>query len=100
MTDCRMIRMIKRGDAVISLAGRDSGCVMLVVSTDGEYALVCDGKKRPLEKPKRKKLRHLRRLSSMAYLSDTSDISDMTNRRLRRLLREYVEESTGNDIIK
>ncbi len=100
MTDCRMI---KRGDVVISLGGRDSGCVMFVASTDGEYALVCDGKKRPLEKPKRKKLRHLRRLSSMSYLSDKSDefdISDMTNRRLRRLLREYVEESTGNDIIK
>ena len=54
---------ISKSDIVISLAGRDQGKLFYVVSTEGEYALLADGKTRRLEHPKRKKLKHIRFVS-------------------------------------
>lgn len=51
---------ISKSDIVISLAGRDAGKLFYVVSTDGQYVLLADGKSRRLEAPKRKKLKHIR----------------------------------------
>lgn len=51
--------MFERGQVVISLAGRDCGHLLAVMSTDEAYAYVCDGKERPLDNPKRKNLRHI-----------------------------------------
>ena len=51
---------ISKSDIVISLAGRDAGKLFYVVSTEGEYVLLADGKSRRLEAPKRKKLKHIR----------------------------------------
>ena len=46
-------------DVVKSLAGRDSGKLFFVFETDGEYAVLTDGKTRKRETPKRKKMRHI-----------------------------------------
>ena len=51
---------IEKSDIVSSLNGRDAGKVFFVCETDGEYAMIADGKGRRLEKPKRKKAKHLR----------------------------------------
>ncbi len=52
---------IVTSDIVASLCGRDRGALMMVVGLDSEgYALLCDGRLRKIEKPKRKKLRHVR----------------------------------------
>lgn len=51
------------GRVVISLMGHDKGRWMAVVALEGaDFALVCDGETRTLEKPKRKRLKHLRAL--------------------------------------
>jgi len=51
---------VTRGLVVKSCAGRDKNYFQIVLSTCGKYAFVCDGKERPLEKPKKKNLLHLR----------------------------------------
>ena len=52
---------IVTSDIVASRCGRDRGALMMVVGLDSEgYALLCDGRLRKIEKPKRKKLRHVR----------------------------------------
>ena len=48
--------IIKKGSVVISTAGRDSGNPFLVTDCDDVYAYLCDGKIRPVEKPKKKKI--------------------------------------------
>lgn len=49
------------GRVVISKAGRDKDRVFVIVDIlDKEYVLLADGKLRPENKPKKKKLRHLR----------------------------------------
>ena len=55
---------IETGSALFPVNGRFAGRLMVAVRVLDGYADVCDGKKRRLEKPKRKKLCHLRLYSS------------------------------------
>ena len=50
------------GMVVESLAGRDKGYWLCVVGGESGCVLVCDGKERPLGRPKRKNPMHLRAL--------------------------------------
>ncbi|MDR0530696.1 MAG: KOW domain-containing RNA-binding protein [Oscillospiraceae bacterium] len=49
----------ERGTIVQSLAGRDKGYYLCVVGEEGGMPLVCDGKERPLARPKKKNPKHL-----------------------------------------
>jgi len=46
-------------DIVASTAGRDRGRLFYVVSTEGEYLRLADGRKRKVDDPKRKKRKHV-----------------------------------------
>ncbi|MCL1877669.1 MAG: KOW domain-containing RNA-binding protein [Defluviitaleaceae bacterium] len=48
-----------RGTIVFSKAGRDKGMEMVVLEAEGEFLLLADGRRRTLEKPKRKKVKHI-----------------------------------------
>jgi ribosomal protein L14E/L6E/L27E len=50
---------LRRGTVVRSLAGRDAGSFLVVLSADGSSAAVCDGKRRSLYHPKNKNQKHL-----------------------------------------
>ena len=76
---------LRIGSVVRSRAGRDKDKLMAVVGTDSGMLLLCDGKERKLEKPKRKNLRHT--VPTKTVLKD----SEMaTNRSLRRALASIV----------
>ncbi len=78
------------GDVVRSKAGRDEGALLVVVGMEAGYPLLCDGKHRPLERPKRKNPLHLARTSRRL------DAQSMeTDRALRRALRTMEETGTG-----
>ena len=47
------------GKVVYSKAGRDKGKFMVIVGANGNLPLVCDGKERPLGRPKLKNPKHL-----------------------------------------
>lgn len=49
----------KNGMVVRSLCGRDKGRLLCVLSTEKNRVLVCDGKERPINRPKRKNPKHL-----------------------------------------
>ncbi len=77
------------GRIVISNAGRDKTKLMVIVEETENYLLVCDGKERPVERPKRKNPKHLKltKLKLEAHQLET-------NRALRKALKEcgYEEE--------
>ena len=50
---------MERSDIVLSQQGRDKGRLMMVLDTDAEYLLLADGRRRRVERPKRKKIRHV-----------------------------------------
>ncbi len=70
------------GQIVRSGAGRDKGAYLAVVGAADDKLLVCDGKERPLERPKRKNRKHLE--FTNRFLSNEQLA---TNKALRRALR-------------
>lgn len=72
---------IKNGIVVRSEAGHDKGELMLLLATDSKSALVCDGRQRRLEKPKRKNLKHIKATSFTLSEEETQ-----SNKRLRKAL--------------
>ena len=73
-----------KGQIVRSLAGHDKGDFQVVLSVDGKYVTLCDGKRRSLEKPKKKKIIHTGPTGRVL-----SEESLGTNRKIREALRNY-----------
>ena len=80
------------GSVVRSLAGHDKGDYFIVLSMNGEYAYVADGKLRKAESPKKKKLKHLQKSSKIAVeLKEKLDSGDcVENFEVRKALAELV----------
>ena len=78
--------MLEKGSVVRSLAGRDKDGLLAVTEVTDDAVYVCDGKERPLERPKRKNPRHIEdtglRLPPSAAES---------NRALRKALAGFAE---------
>ena len=74
------------GQIVRSLAGHDKGALFCVLDTDGGYLLLCDGKRRRLERPKRKKEKHTQLLGTLPQprLAEFQAGINRSNRDIRR----------------
>lgn len=75
---------MQRGTITRSLAGRDKGSFLIVMSVDGKCVTVCDGKKRPLENPKLKKILHVAPTNMVV-----EEESLLTNNKIKTALREF-----------
>lgn len=75
---------IVKGCVVKAKAGRDKNGYFVVLDLDGEYAMISDGKRRPLEKPKRKKYKHLSFTNTVLESGSMS-----TNREIRKALSQF-----------
>lgn len=81
---------IVKGMIVKSLSGHDKYRYYLVIFLESGFALIADGKRRSLEKPKRKNLKHLQPTRTIV---DTSLYR--TDKSLRNLLREWNYSDTA-----
>ncbi len=77
------------GHLVVSLAGRDKGCICAVVgyADDEGYVLIADGRTRKVERPKKKKLMHIKPLEP-ELPENTLPESKLTNRFIREAVGE------------
>lgn len=75
---------IEIGSVVISKAGRDKGYFLFVKDMASDGVLVCDGKERPIERPKKKNPKHLAPTGYSLSAQETA-----TNRSLKRALSKY-----------
>lgn len=73
---------IVKGRIVKAKAGRDKDSFFVVVDVCKNTAYICDGKRRKLEKPKRKNVLHL---------APTGEMADEfnSNRKIREILKNY-----------
>ncbi len=81
---------VQVGSRVIPANGRYKGRPMVVVSIRDGYADVCDGRRRRIAKPKRKKISHL-----VAFSDDTRrlDVTDgTTDGDVRRHLASFAAD--------
>lgn len=83
------------GQAVYSKSGHDKGDLLMIVSVEGMYVWLADGKCRKLAKPKRKKIIHIqptkyvdadiaKKLIQNAYVLDADIV---------KALKSYKEKS-------
>lgn len=75
---------LERGIIVRSMAGRDKNSFMVIVSVTGGQIYVCDGKERPLERPKLKNAKHIE-----ATKSRLDEEQLKTNKQIRHALNDY-----------
>ena len=80
---------------VRSLAGRDKGGLFCVVGADGAYLFLCDGKRRRVERPKRKKAVHTAPAGETRRpcLDASQAGGQLSDRAIRRALAAFREES-------
>ena len=83
--------MLERGTAVISSAGRDKGKLLAVVQSDESRVLVCDGKERPVDRPKSKNIRHVESVGASFTEAEMA-----TNRALKKAIARLNAEINGN----
>ena len=74
---------LKKGSVVISKAGRDKGYFLAVTDFTDEVVFVCDGKERPVERPKKKNPLHLAKTRYVLTEEETA-----TNRSLKKALKK------------
>lgn len=75
---------LQAGSVVQATAGKERGGFYLVTALEGQYVSLADGKRRPLESPKRKNLRHI------APTQTVWETQGLTNRELRRRLHDFA----------
>ena len=87
-------------DVVRSLAGRDAEDLFYVIGTEGDLLLLCDGKHRTLEKPKRKKRRHVQKVlrSETRVAAKIRNGDKVLNSELRRDLAYLSRELQSNNL--
>ena len=73
--------MFKRGTVVVSLAGRDKGKFLAVMREENGLVILCDGKERPIDRPKSKNFRHVEATDASLTEAELS-----TNRALKKAL--------------
>lgn len=78
---------VVKGMVVKSMAGHDKGDLQVVVGFSGNDALVCDGKRRKLERPKVKNIKHLEKTKKV--LDESLIVSNVG---IRRALRSYIND--------
>lgn len=75
---------IRKGSVVKACAGRDKNSFFAVLDIGEKYVIISDGKRRPLERPKRKNLRHIAATNAVL---DNSSIE--TNKKIRKALSVF-----------
>ena len=83
--------MLEKGTVVRSSAGRDKGKLLAIVGSEPKKVLVCDGKERPVERPKSKNIRHVEYVGA-----SLSEAEMATNRMLKKALARLDAEINGN----
>ena len=81
---------VEQGRVVRSIAGHDKGEFFVVAKDEGNFVLLCNGKERKLESPKKKNKKHIA-LTSLIM----SDTEMQTDCRLRRNLNKIGASAKG-----
>ena len=79
------------GDVVISVSGHDKGRLYIVIGEKGEFLLLCDGKRKLLENPKKKNRRHLRETGERVTLSTYNPLYDAHIRKAIKSVSKFVD---------
>jgi ribosomal protein L14E/L6E/L27E len=84
---------IIRGTVVRSISGHDIGKWFIILSTDGRFALIADGKSRTINNPKRKN--HIHLAPTVTVLSEMEMNSDES---IRAVLKRFGSKPSEGEV--
>ncbi|MBR2418317.1 MAG: hypothetical protein IKB12_06755 [Clostridia bacterium] len=82
---------MKTGDVVMSVSGHDKGRLYVVIKT-GDFPLLCDGKRKLLQNPKKKNSRHLKETGERVDLSSYNPLYDAHIRKALKSVAKCVSK--------
>ena len=86
---------VKSGDLVLSLKGRDKDNCFLVISVEGDFVKIVDGKVHKIQNPKRKNIKHIKTILTAEYKSYADKIKiglPVGNKKLYQLIKSEKEK--------
>lgn len=87
--------MVKPGQVIYSISGRDAGRYFLAVDIEGNFVYICDGKLRQLEKMKKKNIIHVKVTEEFnCELRDRIKENKATNKEIRKYLNNFYHEQS------
>lgn len=85
----------KIGDFAVSAAGHDAGKYYVIFQADSEYVYLVDGKIRPLNNPKKKKIKHIKILeAAQQNLTDRIIRHTIRNEEIKRAIKLYKRSAS------
>ncbi len=83
-----------QGQVVYSKSGRDKTMPFIVISVDGDYLYLADGKRRTLEHPKKKKIKHVQKTNYICenIKEKLENESYLLNADVSKALKEFGRE--------
>ena len=84
------------GRVAISRAGRDKGRFLAIMAVEEGRIIVCDGRERPLERPKKKNPKHLAPTSKSLAAEDLAG-NRALRKALNRISKKTDDESSEED---
>lgn len=72
-----------------SRAGHDKDTLYVVVKTEGEYVYLSDGRLKPVEHPKKKKIRHIQIVRQIPEELLGLNIETIKNEEIRKAIRRF-----------
>jgi len=77
------------GQVVFSKKGRDKSRAFVVLSVEGEYVFLADGRLRPLGKPKKKKVIHIQPTNTVVDLQMAVTTGGLKDADIRKMLLPF-----------
>lgn len=94
-----MIDDLKIGYYSMSTAGHDAGRWYVIIGIENEYALLCDGRLRTIDRPKRKKLKHMQVCKKVdTILENKLTQGTVSNEEIKRTLKLFQKEILGKEV--
>ena len=83
---------MEAGQIVYSKCGRDRGRAFVVLSMEGDYVMLADGKLRKVAQPKKKKHKHIQHTHTVSFEIQRKirEKNALTDADLRKVLKEVV----------
>lgn len=78
------------GDVVVSLSGHDCGRLYVVTGIGENSVLLCDGKRKLLECPKKKNVKHLKETGERVDLSAHNPLYDAHIRKALKCVNKNI----------
>jgi hypothetical protein len=83
------------GRFAISKAGHDKTQIYVITAVEGDFAYLCDGRLKPLEKPKKKRVKHIQFVNaqvSQELLERLESGACVRNEEIKYAIKTYLEK--------